>query len=184
MTVVRTRTLVGVCLVVLVVANATVDLARVGVAWDELRPMGTGESVPEFRLATLDGNGFASADLAGKTTIIAFWASWCGVCQSEMPTYQALHRSVADRDDVRMVLVNREGDQDVQRGLAIAERVRAERGLTMPMAVDDDGLYRRLNAQVLPHIIVVDSAGVVQYLHEGRVRKSTLTAEIAELTGR
>ena len=33
-----------------------------------------------FRATTVDGTAFAGADLAGKKTVLWFWAPWCTVC--------------------------------------------------------------------------------------------------------
>jgi len=34
----------------------------------------------DFRATTVDGAAFAGADLAGKKTVLWFWAPWCTVC--------------------------------------------------------------------------------------------------------
>ncbi len=45
-----------------------------------------GQPAPEWRLETLDGELFASADLAGEPYVINFWASWCvPYCVDEHP---------------------------------------------------------------------------------------------------
>ena len=33
-----------------------------------------------FRATTVDGTAFAGAELAGKKTVLWFWAPWCTVC--------------------------------------------------------------------------------------------------------
>jgi thiol-disulfide isomerase/thioredoxin len=38
-----------------------------------------------FSAATLDGEDFASTELAGKSAVLWFWAPWCTVCRAEAP---------------------------------------------------------------------------------------------------
>jgi peroxiredoxin len=50
-----------------------------------------GERGPAFRLATLQGEGWASLDdFASNLVILNFWATWCEPCAAEMPTLEAL----------------------------------------------------------------------------------------------
>ncbi len=49
-----------------------------------------GEQLPDFSLKTLDGKAITEKDLAGKTTVINVWATWCGNCLNEMDDLNAL----------------------------------------------------------------------------------------------
>ena len=69
-------------------------------------------------LPQLDGDGrVAIADFRGKPTVAAFFASWCEVCEEEIPEYLAVSQRVGD--DVQFVGIN---TQDSGRGLADAEK--------------------------------------------------------------
>jgi thiol-disulfide isomerase/thioredoxin len=51
----------------------------------------------EFKLPDLDGKQISSADLKGSVVVLDFWATWCGPCLAEIPTFNALHEKFAGR---------------------------------------------------------------------------------------
>ncbi|GID29634.1 TlpA family protein disulfide reductase [Paractinoplanes brasiliensis] len=57
-------------------------------------------SVPaalKFSGKTLDGKAFDATTLAGKPTILWFWAPWCATCASEAQSVRDLHEEYGDR---------------------------------------------------------------------------------------
>ncbi len=170
---------VGAAVFALAAFDASVDLARVGRDWGSYGPLAGGAPVPDFELPRVDGGTLRRSDLMGRVTVLSFWASWCGVCRTEMPMYAELSRSLPD--GARVVLVNREGNVSPAQARAVAARVVRERGLSMPVAVDDGRLYRAVRGAVLPHTVVIDRQGRIRHVHEGRVMARTLSDEVARL---
>lgn len=88
--------LIGVGLVVFVVAFALA-------IWPE--PDEGNTTADAWDLPQLDGDGrVALADFAGKPTVAAFFASWCEVCEHEIPEYLALSDEIGD--EVNFVGIN------------------------------------------------------------------------------
>jgi len=50
-----------------------------------------------FKGKTLDGTAFDAATLAGKPTILWFWAPWCATCASEAMSISDLQKEYAGR---------------------------------------------------------------------------------------
>ena len=55
----------------------------------------SGDPMPESEFVLLDGTRRSSADLAGRVTLVNFWATSCTTCVAEMPrivdTYRKYH---------------------------------------------------------------------------------------------
>ncbi len=170
----------GATLMVAATINGGVDLARASRDWSSYGPLTSG-GVPTFDVALVGGDRFETEDLIGRVSVVTFWATWCGVCMTELPMFEALHEERTS-DEVQVVLINREG-----RGVSLADarykvtRTAQQRGLQMPLGLDDGSMYRAFRADFLPHTVVVDRRGAIRHVHPGRVLKSTLDSEVAEL---
>lgn len=54
----------------------------------------SGSKVPAFELHALDGKTYTDRHLIGQPTLLMFWASWCHVCQDEMPKVRTLQEAM------------------------------------------------------------------------------------------
>lgn len=144
---------------------------------------GTGNTSREaWDLPELGGNGrVALADFAGKPTVAAFFASWCIVCEDEMPQLLALSRQIGDR--VNFVGIN---SQDNGRGLGDAEKW----GLAgeWPLAQDiGNGNGSSLSVQAFgargsPTNVIYDADGRVVHVELGGLSPDRTLSLLAELT--
>jgi len=64
--------------------------------------------LPEFSLTDLAGRPLDRASLAGKVTLVEFWATWCAPCKTTVPWLGALQRAHADDLTVVAVAVGSE----------------------------------------------------------------------------
>jgi peroxiredoxin len=56
-----------------------------------------GVLAPDFSLPDNRQEMLSLKSLRGKVVLLNFWASWCGPCQSEMPSLEALFQKYRDR---------------------------------------------------------------------------------------
>jgi cytochrome c biogenesis protein CcmG, thiol:disulfide interchange protein DsbE len=117
-----------------------------------------GSPAPDFTLQTLNGQPIRLSSLRGKWVLLNFWATWCGPCRREMPTFQKLLNGGFGnyQDKITVLAVNR---------VETPEKIKSflnELGLNVPVALDTDAavnnLYGVLN---LPVTMVVDPQGVI-----------------------
>jgi peroxiredoxin len=60
---------------------------------DQLFPVTLGSKAPDFRAKELVGNQYKTlADYKGQVVVLNVWATYCGPCQAELPSFQRLYR--------------------------------------------------------------------------------------------
>jgi len=172
---------VGVALLAGVVAVASIDLSLAVQRWDELGPVPPGEPMPALSFATLEGEALDTAALRGRVTVLTFWTTWCPACRSELADVDALAREF-EGEDVAFVAVNLEGGQmPLPRARELVANYRDEHALTVPLAIDGGAAARALRIGPIPHTVVLDAAGAIRRVHQGRVLSRTLRADIERL---
>lgn len=70
----------------------------------ELLPTSDELQAPSFVLTTTTETTLSSQDLAGKPTLLYFWAPWCSVCKVSMPNLESFKQNNPDINVVSVVL--------------------------------------------------------------------------------
>lgn len=128
-----------------------------------------GNPAPAFSLPRLSGAQMSLAEVADRPVIINFWATWCGLCEKEMPVFQALEERDGDR--IAVLSICSGSSQDAARAVV------ATGGYTFPVLYDADraiarayqpkeqGAARQVTA--FPFTAFVDVDGTVVYARAG-----------------
>lgn len=116
---------------------------------------------PALELPDADGELFNLESLRGQWVLVHFWASWCGPCRREMPTFQVLSERLGDTP-LQLVLVNTaETDEDVFNFLTFVAP-------DLDTLMDYDGsVTERWQPRGLPASFLVDPKGGIRYLALG-----------------
>lgn len=133
-------------------------------------------------LPELDGDGrVALADFEGKPTVVAFFASWCEVCEDEIPQLRALSEQLGD--EVNFVGIN---SQDNSQGLGDAEKWGIA-GL-WPLATDigngnGSGLSTgEFSMRGMPLNLIYDGQGNLVHIQRGGMGPQAALELLDELT--
>jgi len=126
-----------------------------------------------FTSQTLQGEPFDGAQLAGKPSVLWFWAPWCSTCRAQAAGVTGL----ADRYEGRVTVVGVGGLADVH---DIRDYARQVPGLTH--LIDPDGsVWRHFGVTAQSTYVVLDAEGGV--VAEGYLDDHVLADKVAELVG-
>ena len=137
-----------------------------------------GRPVPDFNLPPIEGrqDGFDTADLQGKVSLVNVWASWCVPCRAENPLLIALSKrgivpiyglNYKDKAKDALGFLAELGDPFTRIGADIAGRVAI-----------DWGVYG------VPETYVIDAEGRIVYRQVGPVDQKILDEKILPIVAR
>ncbi len=130
----------------------------------------------EFKLPDLDGRQISSADLKGSVVVLDFWATWCGPCLAEIPTFNSLRGKYAGRG-VKVVGIA------VQSGWAEdIKPYRDQYKIAYPILVGDDEVVEKYGVIGFPTTYILDKDLKVHRKFTGKLPgKEELEREIESL---
>ncbi|MGI5190251.1 TlpA family protein disulfide reductase [Promicromonospora sp. CA-289599] len=128
-----------------------------------------------FTATTVDGADFAAADLAGRPTVLWFWAPWCPTCVSQSP--QVLDLAEQHGDAVNIV-----GVAGLDESAAMADFIEMTRTDGLTHLDDEEGaVWRQFGITEQSTFALLDENGVVTYT--GHLEPDELAGRVAELAG-
>ncbi len=71
------------------------------------------QEAPDFTLTDLNGQKVSLSDFKGKVIIVDFWATWCGPCKMEIPSFIKLQEDYKDEVVVLGVSLDQGGPRVV-----------------------------------------------------------------------
>jgi peroxiredoxin len=134
-----------------------------------------GQIAPDFELPLAGGGRVRLSDLRGRPVVVTFWATWCPVCQKEMPALQASYQRYQAQGLAVLGVNVREGEAEVT---AYASSV----GLAFPLLLDADGQTADLyQVNGIPTTLFIDAQGVVRERRVGPVSEADFDALVEPL---
>ena len=142
----------------------------------EIKVLSKGDIAPDFTAELSGGGSFKLSDYDDKVVLINFWATWCGYCIDEMPTFERLKSDGIE--DFEIVCINSGEDERTVDSFVNSS------GYSFNMAYD---VYDRITdyypSNGLPYTVIVDR-GIVYKTINGVRRYSDYKAMINEALGK
>ena len=116
------------------------------------------QAAPDFLLPALSGPPVSLSSLRGSTVVLNFWATWCGPCRIEIPTFSSFAEA---HPDIPVLGIAVDGDP------ADLLRAAGQLGLRYPVLIADRATLQAWKVGTLPMTAVVDSTGSIRSVHTG-----------------
>lgn len=137
-----------------------------------------GDPAPAFTLPDLNGKSVKLADVtSARPTAVVFWSALCPHCQRELPRLQAYLKNNPGK--LNILSVTRFNNDEHKQA---THKFVKEKGITLPVLVDDQGVNEAYGVNGIPTWVLVDTKGVVTYAAVGEKDdlNGVLDAEIAK----
>lgn len=122
-----------------------------------------GPQAPPFTLHSLDGKQFTEKDLAGQATLIVFWASWCDVCQHELPKVHDLEARMKGKKFQAVAIGFKDTESNIRGFVASHPKL-----FNFPVLYDEgDRVAERFGARVTPTLFLIDQNGGLVIPYQG-----------------
>ena len=133
--------------------------------------------MPNFAYQTLNGESVEFVQSEGKVRIIMFWATWCSVCKSDMPTINEIANTY--KDDV--VLIPLAAVDGARETVDTVKAYAAQSSYNnLDFCIDVDSTVAKAAAiPGFPTFLIVDAQGYIIDIHIGALRATDADAYIA-----
>lgn len=138
----------------------------------------TAVPAPDFTVYDAEGNQVKLSDKKGKPVVVNFWASWCGPCKMEMPSFEQAYIQYGDRIEFMMVNLTDGRRETVEKASEFIEKSE----YTFPVYFDKDiNAAYTYQTTSIPQTLFVDSDGNAVILYIGMIPEEALNSQIEEL---
>ena len=140
-----------------------------------LIPRQSRQPAPELNVADIAGNNLNLSRYRGKVVLLDFWAVDCGGCVVEIPWYVEFDRKYHDKG-LQLIGIDMYGESP-----AYIKPFMEKSRMQYPVAVGNDEIGKRFQAEELPKTMLIDRQGRVAISHVGIVDKAMFERDIEEL---
>lgn len=123
-----------------------------------------GKKLPELKFSDLDGKPVTRESLAGKVTVLDFWATWCQPCLQSLPLLQKVYEQFKDNPKVAFYAVNTDESEVKDKEVA---KVLEDLKVGMPIVRDPERTAMALKFRQIPMTFIIGPDGTVQDCEAG-----------------
>jgi peroxiredoxin len=149
-----------------------------------LQPAASRQPAPAFRLHDATGRTVELSAFLGKVVVLNLWATDCGGCKAELPSFVALDRGYRDRG-VAVIGVSMdvmyEDLKSPAEGWARVTPFAAAHGMRYTVVLDDGSVEKAYKLTAMPATYLIDAHGRVAATYVGIVDAADLEANVKAL---
>ena len=121
-------------------------------------------TAPDFVLKSTAGPNLRLSEYRGEVVMLAFWASWCGECRSQLESFEELHTAYGE-SGLELLSIS------LDSSLSQAANTAAALDVSFPVLYDARGEVGELyEVDDLPLVVYVDRDGRLRETVEGYSR--------------
>ncbi|MCA9597800.1 MAG: TlpA family protein disulfide reductase [Myxococcales bacterium] len=123
--------------------------------WQKRNLLSSGSTeAPAFVLMDLEGKPVSLASLRGKTVLVHFWATWCGVCRQELGTLNDIYAGLASDQALIAVVADSEDPARIRSFVK-------EHDIRYPVLLGNDAVLAAYHVSAFPTNYVISPNGRV-----------------------
>lgn len=147
-------------------------------------------ALPDLKFEDVSGNEVALSSFKGKVVILNFWASWCHICDLEMPDFAQVYSEYKDNPDVAFIFADLlDGQQETKEK---ALKYMDKKGFDLPVYFDKQGTnFQAFGLRGVPDTLLISKEGELVpigyspqgkpfYVHVGAMSAANLRQLISE----
>jgi thiol-disulfide isomerase/thioredoxin len=138
-------------------------------------PSRSRQPAPELNVPDIAGTSVNLGSYRGKVVLLDFWAVDCGLCVTEIPWYVEFDKKYHDKG-LRLLGIDVLEESPVK-----IKPFMQKAHMKYPVAVGNDDIKKRFQAEELPKTLLIDRQGRVAVSHAGIVDRDEFERDIQEL---
>lgn len=131
----------------------------------DIQPLDTGQKLPNLKLENVINWNQSFIYLSGfkrNLIILDFWSPGCASCIADFPEMEALQNKFGKK--IQIILVNAQSEDSTRHFFEKRKRIKIP---DLPFVTSDTILDRYFPHNAFPHLVWIDSSGVVRYIATG-----------------
>ena len=127
---------------------------------------------PAFELMTENGKKMRLSDYRGKVVLLNFWATECGGCVLEIPSFIEMQKAYKEKGFTAVGVamdISYEGLKDSDEAWARVRPFMAKKGINYRIAMGDDAISKAYALNAYPATYLIDKSGRVAVAYVGVV---------------
>src|SRR5215831_833188 len=149
-----------------------------------LEPQPARKPAPDFVLLNASGKSIPLSDFKNRPLLLNLWATKCGGCVKEIPSFIEIHHAYANRGlavvGISMDILYEDLKGPAEAWSLVNPFVETHR-VDYPILMGDDGITKRYSVNALPVTYLIDRHGRIAATYPGLVDRANLEANIKTL---